>query len=685
MNEAQDLSIEPRRPPTRRRKAPPDEKPDLPAAAEKANDLEALKKTVKDAANVSGGLWLSYLFVLFYIGVAAGAVTHADLFLQRPVKLPFLVIELPLTVFFAIAPILFLITYAYALVHFVLLAAKAKNFHTQLRAQIQDKNAPDVAALREGLRSQLPTNIFVQFLAGPRELREGWFGRLVAAIILITFVIGPVALLLLLQLRFLPYHDSSITWTHRVALLLEFALVWWLWRKIVAGQTEIDEPQRWPSWGGTLSIVVTAVVVVFSWTLATFPGEWENRPLAWIASIVPPELNKWRSAGNEWLFNGDVDDISRRRVSWFSNTLVLPGFSLYDALKIDDPKKVEWHDLFDARGRDLKGAVFAGATLPRTDFYHAQLQGASFFVARLQYARFQSANLQGAMLDGAQLQGASLQGARLQSVSLQGAELQGAWLNGDFRGAMLQGARLEGASLDSARLEGASLRGAHLQGASLQSAELLGARLDDADMTATNLSHAFVWRAVFPRDANNLSAVGLNWRPVAWDGQESSPWTTARYNALMRQIAEIVPEGARQKWALGNLGSLDCETGEPWSCDAKAGEPAAVAEERQMIEHASVDRATHENALAGALGELVCGGDGDAIYILRGLATNERIKDAAAEALALVNRIMNKDDNSKDCPVSAALTDDDKAKLRAIVKAVAPPPRQPAQPPARKK
>ena len=713
MNEAQDVSIEPRRPPTRRRKAPPDEKPDLPAAAEKANDLEALKKTVKDAANVSGGLWLSYLFVLFYIGVAAGAVTHADLFLQRPVKLPFLGIELPLTVFFAIAPILFLITYAYALVHFVLLAAKAKRFHTQLRAQIQDKNAPEVAALREGLRSQLPSNIFVQFLAGPRELREGWFGRLVAAIILITFVIGPVALLLLLQLRFLPYHDSSITWTHRVALLLEFVLVWWLWRKIVAGQTEIDEPQRWPAWGGALSIAVTAAVVVFSWTLATFPGEWENRPLAWIASIAPPELNKWRSAGNEWLFNGEVDDISRRRVSWFSNTLVLPGFSLYDALKIDDPKKVEWHDLFDARGRDLKGAVFAGATLPRTDFYHAQLEGVSFFVAQLQYARFQSANLQGAMLDGAQLQGASLQGAhlqgaslqgaRLQGASLQGVELQGARLSGYFQGAMLQGARLEGASLDSARLEGASLdsarlegaslRGAHLQGASLQSAELLGARLDDADMTATNLSHAFVWRAVFPRDANNLSAAGLNWRPVAWDGQESSPWTSARYNALMRQIAEIVPEGGRQKWALGNLGRLDCETGEPWSCDAKAEEPAAVAEERQMIEHASVDHATHENALAGVLGELVCGGDGDAIYILRGLATNERIKDAAPEALALVDRIMNKDDNSKDCPVSAVLTDDDKARLRAIVKAVAPPvplqppppPKQPAQPPARKK
>ena len=101
---------------------------------------------------------------------------------------------------------------------------------------------------------------------------------------------------------------------------------------------------------------------------------------------------------------------------------------------------------------------------------------------------------------------------------------------------------------------------------------------------------------------------------------------------------------------------------------------------------ASTTRLT-KRLFAGVLGELVCGGDGDAIYILRGLATNERIKDAAAEALALVNRIMNKDDNSKDCPVSAVLTDDDKAKLCAIVKAVSPPPpppRQPAQPPARK-
>jgi hypothetical protein len=68
----------------------------LPPIAAKDDDLEAIKKAVEDAASVSGTLWFSYLFVLFYFAVAAGAVTHADLFLENPVKLPFLGVDLPL-------------------------------------------------------------------------------------------------------------------------------------------------------------------------------------------------------------------------------------------------------------------------------------------------------------------------------------------------------------------------------------------------------------------------------------------------------------------------------------------------------------------------------------------------------------------------------------------------------------
>jgi hypothetical protein len=68
--------------------------------AARARDLGALRDAVVDAASVSFGLWISYLFALFYFAIAAGAVTHRDLLLESPVKLPFLNVELPLKAFF---------------------------------------------------------------------------------------------------------------------------------------------------------------------------------------------------------------------------------------------------------------------------------------------------------------------------------------------------------------------------------------------------------------------------------------------------------------------------------------------------------------------------------------------------------------------------------------------------------
>ena len=60
--------------PTSDRAAPP-----LPPIAAKAKDLEALRSAVVDAANVGAGLWFSYLFVLLYLVIAVGSVTHRNL------------------------------------------------------------------------------------------------------------------------------------------------------------------------------------------------------------------------------------------------------------------------------------------------------------------------------------------------------------------------------------------------------------------------------------------------------------------------------------------------------------------------------------------------------------------------------------------------------------------------------
>jgi hypothetical protein len=69
--------------------------------------------------------------------------------------------------------------HTYVLLHFVLLAGKVGDSDTELRAQITDEE------VRLRLRRQLPSNIFVQFLAGSREVRTGVTGfllRLIAQI-----------------------------------------------------------------------------------------------------------------------------------------------------------------------------------------------------------------------------------------------------------------------------------------------------------------------------------------------------------------------------------------------------------------------------------------------------------------------------------------------------------------------
>jgi uncharacterized protein YjbI with pentapeptide repeats len=521
---------------------PPEPQPpasDLPPIAAKADDLEAIKKAVDDAASVGGGLWLSYLFVLFYLAIAAGAVTHADLFLENPVKLPFLNVELPLLAFFLLAPILFLFVHAYTLVHLVLLTDKTKRFHQVLDVQIPNKKgmAKDQqggrAAIRAGLRRQLPSNIFVQFLAGPRDIRESSFGWFLQGIAWFTLGVAPLLLLLLFQIQFLPFHNSLVTWTQRAALLADLILLWWLWRRILSGRWDYTRRPRGLWAWSALGLATSATAIIFSWGLATFPGEWQTEGFtAWRPIHERDQSGEPIMVSvHDWLFESRINDTTRRRRWPLSSTLVLPGFNIYEGLRIEDPEKAKWHDfVFRARGRDLKGAIFDLTTLPRVDFEGSDLRGASLGGAQLQGTSLRYAQLQMASLFGAQLQGASLDGAQLQSASLDGAQLQGASVRcsgfvpvdgalmlrcANLQDAALNGAQLQGAILDGAELEGASLGCfseplgcAKLQGASLNGAQLQGARLDNAELEGASLEDAWLQGAAL--SGTNLQSASLD-------------------------------------------------------------------------------------------------------------------------------------------------------------------------------
>jgi hypothetical protein len=259
--------------------------------AKEAHDLDALRKTVEDAAAVSAGYWLSYLFVLLYIAIAAGAVTHRNLLLENPVKLPFLNVELPLVAFFFLAPILFIVSHAYTPVHFVMLGAKVGVFDTELRAQLGD--APET---RDGLRRQLPSNIFVQFLAGPGDIRKGGLGLILKLIAWLSLVIGPVLLLLLIQAQFLPYHLEWVTWLQRFAVLADVILLWALWPAVLNGRSEITWPRLWDH---PVLTLVSFVPIGLAFTAATFPGEWLDEHAGNKQWIPPNGITAWLGAKDQ--------------------------------------------------------------------------------------------------------------------------------------------------------------------------------------------------------------------------------------------------------------------------------------------------------------------------------------------------------------------------------------------------
>lgn len=406
---------------------------------------EALKKAIDDAAAVSGGLWLSYLFILSYIGIAAGAVTHVDLLLERPVKLPFLNTELPLLAFFALAPLLLVVTHAHTLAHFVMLGRKASRFHEQLGCEPSNPKSGAAEGDCDRFRHHLPCNIFVQILAGPSETRRGLIGLILKTIAVTTLVIFPVLLLLLLQAQFLPFHSLWISWTQRIALILDILLLWALWPRIFSSPGEQSAARKRSLPARALRFAIAGALsfaaLWLSIVIATIPGEWQEKTPAWANPRLPEfwsqefwsavfltkdkKAAQWISV-RDLLFTGEINLTTRRRSSPFSNTLVLPGFNLYEGLKIDEPKKLAWKEyLHDLRGRHLEQAVLSQADLTGADLRGAHLMGAD-----LQFTQLRGASLDQAELQGANLPGAELDGAVLVNAHLQGANLLVTWLRG---------------------------------------------------------------------------------------------------------------------------------------------------------------------------------------------------------------------------------------------------------------
>jgi uncharacterized protein YjbI with pentapeptide repeats len=373
-----------------------------------------------------------------------------------------------------------------------------------------------------------PSNVFVQFLAGPRDIRDGRFGILLRTVAYATLVISPVLLLLLLQIQSLPYHDNIIAWVQRLVIVLNLMFIWWLWGDIISGRGDYKRWFEWTKWlMPLLSGTITILLILFSFFVVS--SEEENLPdgpaifpakYFWIMGTRQiskddhlPEYITLRSA----LFEGPVDRPTRRPISLFSNNLVAPGVDLNAELKIDDDKVFKKRESsYNLSGRNLqranltgavlKKAALRGANLSYAKLDNVKLQGSSLDWADLEEASLIESQLQGATLDNAKLQGASLDFAKLQVASLNYAELQGSSLNGaQLQAASLVETQLQGASLNGASLQAAWLYKSSLDGAKLEGSNLHGAVMQDSIVNATDFSLGLLWRSKEALNNNRYS------------------------------------------------------------------------------------------------------------------------------------------------------------------------------------
>jgi len=479
-------------------------------------DVKGFLGEANAASDPARTAWLAFLALLTYVIVTLASVSHKDLLLNAPVRLPIINADIPLVGFFQYAPAMLLLVYLSLLVQHVILARKYRRFTDAIASYERRREHP--------ARELVHSYVFSQILAGPTPHRITKV--MMQLIVYVTFAVLPIITLLYFQIKFLPFHEVWITYWHRFAVILGFAMLILLtpimqhappkrkWDIRMGPQEE-----AWEATGTQVVLVLSLlpIVVGFSWLIATVPDEWIDRRLG----FVPPTRAGIGAEDEAKLLNPIVRNLVYDRLpddgnkGWWRRWLLSYRVLIVEDidLGIDEAAKLV------LRERNFRYAILNRSDFRRADLTWADLRGAQMWRTSAK-GKLNDTQLQGAVLKEAQLQGAHLSSASFQGADLNFAELQGANLSyAKLQGADLRDAQLQGADLRYARLDGADLTRANLQDADLEGATLQGAMLASAE----------IYLAKFPRALAEQSPGPLGLAQV----KKSAP--TAEQKALLKQ------------------------------------------------------------------------------------------------------------------------------------------------------
>lgn len=473
---------------------------------------EALRFAVAEAGVRLRTSILTLVSVSLYIAVTVLATTDSDLLLGRIYHLPIADVELPVTWFYVVAPLVYVVLHLALLTQLVQALHRLATFAQAVSETPQFQQVP----ARERLLL-LALNAPLALLREPGDASARRLGNLKGTsrlLAIIPMAVVPLAVLALIHFRFLAYQSAAITGLQLGLMAIDaLFIVVTLQRMRSSLDTALrasgaiapaasPHPRR--PW---IAIQLLSLAAVGCYALfTTFDTHWmpawrridlnrqaagataaPSRAITFDAALLAARLSLVREIGTRTIGLDEIALIHR------------------DVVTLPAPIALQ--------GRTLRRARLVGAQLARADF-----SGADLSEADLQHSDLRGALLEDAMLDGADLSYARLELADLTDASLRAAvapytKFEGALLhNTDFTGAKLEGAHLQflryddagpttkepkgalqppilaGADLFKAQMQGTDFTNLDLRAADLRCAQLHGAKIElavrrDADFT----------------------------------------------------------------------------------------------------------------------------------------------------------------------------------------------------------
>ncbi|MGI9409560.1 MAG: pentapeptide repeat-containing protein, partial [Hyphomicrobiaceae bacterium] len=379
----------------------------------------SLLEAVNRSSDTAHTAWLIFLGIMAYLMIAVAGVTHRDLLLERAVQLPILGVPIPLVQFFQFAPIFLLLFHLGLISQLVLLARKTLEFDISVR-QLEP-----TSRRTHPLRLELHNFFFVQGVAGPH--RSAIMSLFLHSMSWLTLAILPVVLLLFIQISFLAYHDAVITWTHRIALLLDIGVLVLIGVFLMRAETNFFQAFWRTGISHPFSFLITFIVLsfaaLFSFVVATIPGE--GLDIA-VRKFFKVDQKQKTASGGAYLQGFSVPFL------WGSSDGSLFGFFHRNLIVTDidlviDKEVTLGERSISLRGRDLRFAELDRSDLHQADMTGVDLEGASLVGTDLRRVRLncqdetelllgegrekaecasaRNANFTGAKLNGAQMTG----------------------------------------------------------------------------------------------------------------------------------------------------------------------------------------------------------------------------------------------------------------------------------------